>query len=324
MGHLSPMRIMVTGSCCVLWGCHSPPEKLEDMAEELSWRDLSDDNLQPESIKLGSRWSISTLVKTMCSLSHMAEDNFEIPGTKRLFETLAENDILYERKITYVIGQMENHPKIFSTKRSAHRLILPPFPLKRRWSELALPTFVTTEEGNQGQEGDGVKALDTSKETSASLGVTSERTHVEAETGRTITFSHTTLDVLYFLEDTTCQKYHGPPDDAGIMEETTNMDLNDSISQTTSDLMFTVSPPQHGSSQYETVKDLISRESPSTSANEQPQEVPIASNRHRRRGWKGLRRQAQNLFRRLCFCLPTPRRGGTASRAEDEAQARGS
>lgn len=122
------------------------------MAEELSWRDLSDDNLQPESIKLGSRWSISTLVKTMCSLSHMAEDNFEIPGTKRLFETLAENDILYERKITYVIGQMENHPKIFSTKRSAHRLILPPFPLKRRWSELALPTFVTTEEGNQGQE----------------------------------------------------------------------------------------------------------------------------------------------------------------------------
>lgn len=166
---------------------------------------------------------------------------------------------------------------------------------------------------NSAPQGDGVKALDTSKETSASLGVTSERTHVEAETGRTITFSHTTLDVLYFLEDTTCQKYHGPPDDAGIMEETTNMDLNDSISQTTSDLMFTVSPPQHGS-QYETVKDLISRESPSTSANEHSQEVLIASNRHRRRGWKGLRRQAQNLFRRLCFCLPTPRRGGTASR----------
>ncbi|KAL6087534.1 hypothetical protein STEG23_025250, partial [Scotinomys teguina] len=297
-----------------LWGCHSPPEKVEDMAEELSWRDLSDDNLQPESIKLGSRWSISTLVKSMCSLSHMAENNFEIPGTKTFFETLTENDILYQRKSSYVIGQMKNHQKISSTKRPVHHLILPPFPLKRRWSELALPVFVTTEEGNQGQEGDSLKALDTSEETSTSLGETSEGTHVEAEieeTGSTITFSHTTPDVLYFLKNKKCQKNHRSPDGAGIIENTINIDLNDIISQT-SDLMFTVSPPQQGGSQYETVKD-ISRELPSTSPNEQPQEAPIVPNRHTRRSWKGLRRQVWNLFGRLCFCLPTPRRRDTES-----------
>ena len=119
------------------------------MEEEGFWCDLSDDELYPACSPVGSSWSISTLVKSACSLTKIAEDNFEIPGTKRFIENLAKNDLLYERKSIYVCGPIGNLQMSPTTDRPAHGLVLPRFPLKRRWSELALPTFVFSKKNTE-------------------------------------------------------------------------------------------------------------------------------------------------------------------------------
>lgn len=83
-------------------------------------------------------------------------------------------------------------------------------------------------------------------------------THVEAEmdkTGSTITFILTTLDVLGFLEDTDYQKDLGPEDVTDIRENTTTS--ADIISQMAQDHIYDVSPPPHGNSQHEIVKDYF-------------------------------------------------------------------
>ena len=112
------------------------------MEEDAVCCDLSNDDLYPACSPAASSWSISTLVKSVCSLTNITEDNSEIPGTKRFLENLAKNDLLYDQKSIYVCGQIGNFQKSHTTKRPADGFVLPPFPLKRRWSELALPTFV--------------------------------------------------------------------------------------------------------------------------------------------------------------------------------------
>ncbi|XP_040606267.1 uncharacterized protein LOC101837884 [Mesocricetus auratus] len=293
------------------------------MAEEISWRDLSDANVQAVSRSLHLMWSITTLVKTVCSLSDLEENNCETPGTKTFYEGLAQNDMLYERKSNYRIGLIENHRKSRSTKRPAHRLTLPRFPLKRRWSELALPTFFTTSPqrpSNKGQESDCLKTVRVSEETenAVSFGETPE-----AEIEETITFSTTTLDLLGVLADRKCEMNHEPHDDATIMKNEASADLSDLISQMTRDLTCAVSHSQHGNIRCEIVNDIMSMALPSPSPNEELQEAPIASNRQSRRSWKGVRRQRRNTFRSLCCCFVTPSTNSTTSRVEDEAEIRG-
>lgn len=155
-----------------LWWSHPPPFEVKDMAKKFSWAhlsdaylpsassetctdlndenlpsafsetctDLSDANLPSAFSETG--WSISSLVTTMCSLSHMAEGNLDGARTTYFRDTLAKNDVLFKKKSHYHPGQIVHLRKRHSVKSSACRIILPPFPLRRRWSELALPTFM--------------------------------------------------------------------------------------------------------------------------------------------------------------------------------------
>ena len=124
------------------------------MAEEMSC-DLSDGDIQSASASPRAMWVISSLVQSTCSLSHLEENNLEKAGTNRFNKILAENDLLYEKQTTYISGQIQNRSMSRNTNRAAHPITLPRFPLKSRWSELALPTLFTPSQqmqGNKGQE----------------------------------------------------------------------------------------------------------------------------------------------------------------------------
>nr|XP_048284823.1 uncharacterized protein LOC125396824 [Myodes glareolus]XP_048284824.1 uncharacterized protein LOC125396824 [Myodes glareolus] len=90
----------------ILWQSYSPPENKEDMADELSCINLNDDSLQA-SRELASEYSISTLVNTTCSLTHiLAEENLETTVPNRFHDTLEQNDLLYQKIIS--TGGKEN------------------------------------------------------------------------------------------------------------------------------------------------------------------------------------------------------------------------
>lgn len=123
------------------------------MADEYPWVDLSDEDIPSPSRQSGLGWSISNLVNIMCSLKHLTEETVTAKAAKRFNDILAQNDILYQNKRYYIPGQIAYLQKSHSIKRQAHHIILPPFPLKRRWSELDLPTFMTSSsKGNKAQE----------------------------------------------------------------------------------------------------------------------------------------------------------------------------
>lgn len=163
----------------ILWWYHSPPFEVKDMADKFLWAHLSDTNLPSASSETftdlsdanlpsafsetgtdlsdanlptsfsETGWSISSLVNTVCSLSHMIEENLDRARTTHFRDTLAKNDVLFKKKSHYHPGQIVHLRKRHSVKSPACRIILPPFPLKRRWSELALPTFMmTSKKGN--------------------------------------------------------------------------------------------------------------------------------------------------------------------------------
>nr|BAB30360.1 unnamed protein product [Mus musculus] len=200
------------------------------MADKFSWAHLSDANLLSASSETctdlsdanlpsafsETGWSISSLVNTICSLSHMAVENLDRARTTHFRDTLAKNDILFKKKSHYHPGQIVQLQKRHSVKSPACRIILPPFPLKRRWSELALPTFmVASKNGNIVQQDDYVNIVNiNATETDATdlFAKTSKGIKKEAEieeTGITISFSLTPLDVLSFLEDTTSKQKPG-------------------------------------------------------------------------------------------------------------------
>ncbi|XP_060226861.1 uncharacterized protein LOC132648647 [Meriones unguiculatus] len=234
------------------------------MADEYSWMDLSDANLPPSSRQPSSGWSISNLVNIICSLNHMAEENLITMGTKHFNDTLAKNDILYRNKRRYIPGQIVHIRKSYSVKRPAHHITLPPFPLKRRWSELALPTFMmASTKGNKPQE-----------------------------------------------EDTNNKQNPGSRDDIAFKSICKDLDVNETVSERTHNIIFCVKPPQRGDYDYEGGKDII-LELPSSQ--DHPLEAPIASDRNSRRRWNGVRRQISHLFS-LCHCLPVPRRRNTTFR----------
>ena len=146
---------------------------------------------------------------------------------------------------------------------------------------------------NSVPQSDCLKTVRTSEEikNSASTGEADD-----AKKEETITFSSTTLDILCFLKDTKSEMNHGAHDDANITENDANADLNALINQTTRDLIQAVSHHQLGNKQSKIVNDIIIMELPSHSPNEELQEATIASNKHSRRGWNGVRRQLRNLF----------------------------
>ncbi|XP_076767290.1 uncharacterized protein LOC117717673 [Arvicanthis niloticus] len=175
---------------------------------------LSDANLPSVFTETG--WSISSLVNTMCSLSHMAEENLDRARTTHFRDTLAKNDVLFKKKSDYHPGQIVHLRKRHSIKSPACRIILPPFPLKRRWSELALPTFMmTSKNGNSVQQDGCVNVVNTNAtdtEATDLFAKSSKGIKKEAEieeTGITISFSLTPLDVLSFLEDTASKRNPG-------------------------------------------------------------------------------------------------------------------
>ena len=112
------------------------------MADELSWININDDSFLP-SREFASAYSISTLVITTCSLTHiLAEENLETTVPNRLHDTLAQNDLLYQR--IHIYRRKSQHlPHACYSRRHAYHLTFPRFPVQRRWSELALPTFMT-------------------------------------------------------------------------------------------------------------------------------------------------------------------------------------
>ena len=135
----------------ILLQSHSPPEKVKDIADEVFCVNFTDDSLQA-SRKHASEYSISSLVNTTCSLTHiMAEENFDTTVPNRFYETLAKNDLLFQKNHIYR-WKSDYHPQVCYSRRLSHRLTLPRFPLRRRWSELPLPTFITETEGNKSQE----------------------------------------------------------------------------------------------------------------------------------------------------------------------------
>uniref|UniRef100_A0A8C6HFD9 Uncharacterized protein n=1 Tax=Mus spicilegus TaxID=10103 RepID=A0A8C6HFD9_MUSSI len=268
------------------------------MADKFSWAHLSDANLLSASSETctdlsdanlpsafsETGWSISSLVNTICSLSHMAVENLDRARTTHFRDTLAKNDILFKKKSHYHPGQIVQLQKRHSVKSPACRIILPPFPLKRRWSELALPTFMAaSKNGNIVQQDDCVNIVNiNATETDAtdlfaktSKGIKKE-TEIE-ETGITISFSLTPLDVLSFLEDTTSKQNPG----CSILELT------------------------------------------STKGRLQEAPIAPNRNRNSRRLWKWVRRHIIHPFRRF-LCFPTRSRRHRTSRIDHWAQARGS
>ncbi|XP_031220484.1 uncharacterized protein LOC116086308 [Mastomys coucha] len=184
--------------------------------------DLSDANLPSAFSETG--WSISSLVKTTCSLSHIAEENLDRARTTHFRDFLAKNDVLFKKKSHYHPGQIVHLQKRDSVKLPACRIILPPFPLKRRWSELALPTFMmASKNGNIVQQDECVNTNATETEATDLFADTSKGIRKEAEieeTGITISFSLMPLDVLSFLEDTTSKQNPG----CSILELTSTKD----------------------------------------------------------------------------------------------------
>ena len=121
------------------------------MADELSSININYYSFLP-SKEVASEYSISTLVNTTCSLTHiLVEENLETTVPNRLHDTLAKNDLLYKRNHIYR-RKSQYHPQVCYSRRRGFHLTLPRFPLQRRWSELALPTFMTETKANNGQE----------------------------------------------------------------------------------------------------------------------------------------------------------------------------
>ncbi|KAM7330979.1 hypothetical protein ACRRTK_010168 [Alexandromys fortis] len=152
---------------------------MEDLADEVPWFHLTDDNLQASKV-LASMYSISSLVNTTCSLTNIvAEENCDTTMPNRFYETLAKNDVLFQKNHIYR-WKSQYHPQVCYSSRLTLRLTLPRFPLRRRWTELALPTFLTEPEVKKGQEGADMKALETPESAENAANLTSERTHKEA------------------------------------------------------------------------------------------------------------------------------------------------
>lgn len=75
------------------------------------------------------------------------------------------------------------------------------------------------------------------------------------ETGRTITFGHTTMDVQWFLEDRNSERNPGPQDHSDV-NNTTTADLNDTVRETTQAIIPSRTPPHHWNNQHGNHKDL--------------------------------------------------------------------
>lgn len=96
--------------------------------------------------------------------------------------------------------------------------------------------------------------------------------------------------------------------------ERTSPPLQNIITHMTQGHIYDVSPPQHANNQYDLVQNMINRELPLKSTNEQAQEAPIAYNKHNRRGCTGVKRQIRNFFQRFCCCLFMPKAKDTTFR----------
>ncbi|XP_057611957.1 uncharacterized protein LOC130865096 isoform X2 [Chionomys nivalis] len=175
-----PTRSKEYTTSSILLQSQSPPEKVEDMADEVSWVHLTDDSLQ-SSKQLASEYSISSLVNTTCSLTNIvAEENCDTILPNRFYWTLAKNDALFQKNHIYR-WKSKYHPQVCYSRRLSLHLTLPRFPLRRRWSELALPTFMTEPKVKKGQEGADMKSLETPKSAENAANLTSEGTHKDAK-----------------------------------------------------------------------------------------------------------------------------------------------
>ncbi|XP_076428995.1 uncharacterized protein LOC107401597 [Peromyscus maniculatus bairdii] len=148
------------------------------------------------------------------------------------------------------------------------------------------------------------------------------------ETGNSTMLSHTSLNALFFLEDTRCQQIPGPQDDAEVTNSfSTSRDLKEidlQSSERTHDAVDSVDSLQNENTEYENSKGIILEESPPSFSKDQPQKVATASKKKQRRGWKGVRRQISHLTSSLFCCLLPPKTGDTTPRAEEEAWVHGS
>ena len=135
----------------ILWPSQSPPEKMEDMADEVPYIHLSDKSLQA-SKKLALEYSISSLVNATCSLTNIvAEEKCDTTVPNGFYETLAKNDVLFQKNHIYR-WKSKYYPQVCYSRGLTLDLTLPRCPLRRRWSELALPTILTKPEVKKGQE----------------------------------------------------------------------------------------------------------------------------------------------------------------------------
>lgn len=125
-------------------------------------------------------------------------------------------------------------------------------------------------------------------------------------------FSHTPLDVLWFLEDPNHNGIPGPQDDTELTDSITIRDVSEAdlqFSERTCDVTYSLEPPQNGTlTGYKNIKGITLEDQPPTSSKNQPQEARIASTNHRR-VWKWVRRQISSSC-----CPPTPKKGDTTSR----------
>lgn len=120
-----------------------------------------------------------------------------------------------------------------------------------------------------------------------------------------ITFINTNLRVLENVDNTIDKK--------DLEGDVRNIRKNKTTCSDITSLMSPPSPSQH-ENEYERVDDIMTKEVPSESPDEQLQKAPIAANKHTRRGSKGVRGKIKKLFGRLSCCLPTRSREYTTSR----------
>lgn len=131
------------------------------------------------------------------------------------------------------------------------------------------------------------------------------------ETDSAVGVSYTSLNVPWFLEDTNCKQIPGPRDAAevtkNISASTDVIKIDLEFIKRTHAAKYSGDSVQNRNTEYEDGKGTTREE-------DQPQEVPIASKKQQRRGWKGVRRPICHLFYGLFCCLPTAKKGGTTPR----------
>ncbi|KAL6084476.1 hypothetical protein STEG23_031150 [Scotinomys teguina] len=111
------------------------------------------------------------------------------------------------------------------------------------------------------------------------------------ESGNTTMLSHTSINALFFLEDTKCQHIPGSQDDAEVTNSiSTSRHLKETDVQScerSHDTIDSVDSPQNDITEYENSNGITLEESLPSSSKDQPQEVATASKKKQRRGWKG-------------------------------------